>query len=165
MNIILHSDHRLRDRITAFESYMFITERRFTAQHDAFPSNTFPVFDGSTRKDFHLDGLPERRSAQTYFDSCMRRRTGHLPKGTDVGCFLLYLEAESPEENDEEYFHDVFCQFSEVVAKFCKDTDMVAVMVPHFHQGENMAHIHFLYQRRPDEHDVFQDYITQELSE
>lgn len=165
MNINIYPDHPLRERISSFESYMFITERRFMGKHNAFPSHTLCVCDGNTKQDFLFNKLSERIAAKTYFESCMKKRTNHLPKGTDVGCFILYLESDSEEEDNDDFFYDVFCQLANVVAKFCKENDRVAAMVPHFHQGEDREHIHFLYQRSADEHDMLQDYITNELSE
>lgn len=63
MNIIPLSDHVLEDVIMPFESYMFITTRRFIEKHDNIPSHTLSVFVRGQRSKFLQTTFLQERKA------------------------------------------------------------------------------------------------------
>ena len=76
MNIIPLSDHVLEDVIMPFESYMFITTRRFIEKHDNIPSHTLSVFVRGQRNKFLLDDLSSRKEGLSFFNQNMKAVTG-----------------------------------------------------------------------------------------
>ena len=164
MIIAPQQDYPLSKNITALETYMFMTTEKFITQHSYLRHRSFSIFENRGRVSFLLDELEARKKALHLFNSNMKERVGRLPTGSDVGCCIIYLEADSADEDNDICYFDVYEQLSNIADKFCQEKNRVLVMLPHFHQGDNVPHIHCLYQKNPQEHNVFQKYIVEQLN-
>lgn len=160
MNIRLQEDYPLKGDITFFEAYMFMTTKKFIVEHTMFPHHNFYVCHGEETDRYSLDDLVSRKDALHNFNVYMTQQLGHFPKVDNVGCFIAYLEAGSPGEDDDRYYFNVYEYLSEMVSAFFGTANRVVCFVPHFHQGENCPHVHFLYQKANGEHNILQDCLS-----
>jgi len=153
MTIVPQADYPLNGKnIIGFEAYMFMTKDKFITQHSCIPHSSFSIFERKGQVDFPLDKLDARK------------RVGRLPTGSDVGCCIIYLEVDASDEDNNEHYFNVYEQLSIIADKFCKEKNRVVAMLPHFHQGNDIPHIHCLYQRLPQEQNIFQEYIVEQLN-
>ena len=165
MTIVPQPDHSLNGKnIIGFEAYMFMTKDKFITQHRCIPHSSFSIFERKGQVDFPLDKLDARKKALKLFNDNMRERVGRLPTGSDVGCCIIYLEVDTSDEDNDEHYFNVYEQLSIIADKFCKEKNRVVAMLPHFHQGNDIPHIHCLYQRLPQEQNIFQEYIVEQLN-
>jgi hypothetical protein len=165
MTIVPQADYPLNGKnIIGFEAYMFMTKDKFITQHSCIPHSSFSIFERKGQVDFPLDKLDARKKALKLFNDNMRERVGRLPTGSDVGCCIIYLEVDASDEDNNEHYFNVYEQLSIIADKFCKEKNRVVAMLPHFHQGNDIPHIHCLYQRLPQEQNIFQEYIVEQLN-
>lgn len=165
MTIAPQEDYPLKGRdITGFEADMFMTKDKFIAQHSCIPHAPFFIFENRGQVSFPLDDLDARKKALKFFNDNMKERVGRIPTGSDVGCFIIYLEVDASNEDNDEYYLNVYEQLSIIANQFCQEKNRVVAMLPHFHQGNDIPHIHCLYQRTPQEQNVFQAYIAEQLN-
>ena len=165
MTIVPQPDYPLNGKnIIGFEAYMFMIKDKFITQHRCIPHSSFSIFERKGQVDFPLDELDARKKALKLFNDNMRERVGRLPTGSDVGCCIIYLEVDASDEDNDEHYFNVYEQLSIIADKFCKEKNRVVAMLPHFHQGNDIPHIHCLYQRLPQEQNIFQEYIVEQLN-
>ena len=165
MTIVPQPDHSLNGKnIIGFEAYMFMTKDQLITPHRCIPHASFSLFERKGQVDFPLDKLDARKKALKLFNDNMRERVGRLPTGSDVGCCIIYLEVDASDEDNDEHYFNVYEQLSIIADKFCKEKNRVVAMLPHFHQGNDIPHIHCLYQRLPQEQNIFQEYIVEQLN-
>ena len=160
MNVRLQEDYPLTGDITSFEAYMFVTTNKFIGEHTNIPHENFYVCHGDDTDNYILDDLVSRKDALHNLNVYMTQKLGHFPKAEDLGCFIAYLEAGTPEEDDDSTYFLAYNYFAELVNAFCSVSSRVVGFVPHFHQGNNCPHVHFLYQKEKGEDSILQKYLT-----
>lgn len=160
MHITLREDYPLKGDITKFETYMFMTTKKFIEEHSEFPHEKFYVCHGADNEQYSLDDLVSRKDAQHNFNVYMTQHLGHFPKAEELGCFITYLEADGPKEDDDSYYFFTYEYLASMVMAFCEVGNRVVGFIPHFHQGNNCPHIHFLYQRGKDESNFLQSCLS-----
>lgn len=162
MELQIQKDYPLNGVLTGFEPYIFITTKKFIAQHEKFDKLYINVCSGENKDTYLLGDLQSRKDALHNFNVYMINAVGHFPKVSDVSCFMMYLRAENKEEDIDECYGSVYDTISLLAELFCKERNCVLAMVPHFHQGREMPHIHFLYSRK-GKGNQFQEFIDKEL--
>lgn len=160
MDIRMQEDYPLKGEITSFEAYMFMTTKKFINKHAKFPHENFFVCHGESTDEYSLGDLQSRKDGQHNFNVYLTQHLGHFPKAEDLGCFIAYMKGDKSVEEDERAYFNAYNFLSSMVSLFCEVGNRVVSFVPHFHQGDNCPHVHFLYQRSKVEENILQRCLT-----
>lgn len=163
MGIEIRPDYPLKGELANFEAYMFITTNKFIGQHEQLPETEIMVMDGERSEGYNLQHVRQRKDALHNFNVYITRRMGHYPKAREVSCFILYFDPDNLGEDNDESYLSVYLTIRKMAAEYCKERGVAMAMVPHFHQGDNMPHLHILYQRNGNKDSEFQKYIQEKL--
>lgn len=163
MTIDYQPDYTLTGDVSVFEAYMFMTTARFIAGHDAGEFTTglhIPVLRGTDSDEYAVAVLQQRKDALHNFNVYMTAAVGRFPRAEDLGCFIMYLRAATRREERDDRYADTFAYVLGAARSWCSQENRVLAMVPHLHQGKEMPHIHFLYQRKARERNAFQRFLN-----
>lgn len=95
----------------------------------------------------------------------MTQHLGHFPKAEELGCFIAYIDGDKSIEEDEHTYFHAYNWIAAMVSVFCEVGNRVVAFVPHFYQGDNCPHVHFLYQREEGEESILQRSIITMMDE
>jgi len=165
MNLHLEEDYPLTGEITSFEAYMFMTTKKFMGKHSKFPHKNFFVCHRDNIDEYVLDDLQSRKDGMHNFNVYLTQHLGHFPKAEELGSFIAYLEGDRSATEDEEAYFNAYKFLCVMVSIFCNSGNRVVGLVPHFYQGENRPHIHFLYQKAKGEKSILQRFLRAMMEE
>lgn len=165
MYLRLQEDYPLKGEITPFEAYMFMTTNKFIVQHSKISHENFFVCHDNQTDEYLLDDLRSRKDGLHNFNVYMTQHLGHFPKAEELGCFIAYIDGDKSIEEDEHTYFHAYNWIAAMVSVFCEVGNRVAAFVPHFYQGDNCPHVHFLYQIEEGEESILQRSIITMMDE
>lgn len=162
LSIVIANDCPLNETIPHFENDMFAVTDKFIKEHSSFNEELVIVNGRWANKIVTMIDLDHRRKALDEFNGFAKQHITSFPKPDGFSCCLIDFM------DDENIYAeaDIKKCYSLLVNAFLdwmKENERVAVMVPHFYQGERIPHVHILYQRDMDKHNEFQTYLLNNI--
>lgn len=161
IQLVVGNDYPLKNIITFFEAYMFITKPKFIAEHFQPVTGESVIVDGNRNVITEsLELLSVRKSNLSLFNSLAKAQIPSMPSPKGLSCCMIEFIADG-----ENYIADcsaVYSDFKKTFIDFMEAHDKVAVMVQHWGQYQRYPHVHILYQRTPRKHEEFQKWFCSE---